>query len=284
MHAGFIGLGSLGTAMAGRLRDAGVTLTVWNRTRAKAEAFGAAVASSPADLVGRVPAVFLCLSTSDAVEAVLRGHDGLLSGDCAEKLIIDTTTNHHAPVPLFHELCAQRGARYVESPVAGSVVPAREGRLMAMVSGRPDDIAAARPYLDKIAAVIHDLGAPGQATRMKLINNLCLGAFLAALGEALATAEAAGIDRGQALDVLGDGAGKSSVLAAKREKLLTGDWSPHFSCAMIHKDLHCLQDLARDLGIPQHLAGVVKEQFGRTFKAGLAEADVAAIHEIFRRG
>lgn len=284
MDVGFIGLGSLGSAMATRLRDAGATLTVWNRTRAKADAFGAAVAASPSDLVGRVEAVFLCLSTSDAVEAVLRGHEGLLSGDCAGKLVIDTTTNHHAPAPLFHELCAQRGARYVESPVAGSVIPAREGRLMAMVSGRPDDIAAARPYLGLIATTIHVLGAPGQATRMKLINNLCLATAIAVLGEALATAETAGIDRAQALDVLGDGAAKGAVLAAKREKLLAGDWSPHFSCAMIHKDLHCLQDLARDLGIPQHLAGVVKEQFGRTFKAGLGDADVAAIHEVFRRG
>jgi 3-hydroxyisobutyrate dehydrogenase len=284
MHAGFIGLGSLGTAMATRLRGAGVTLTVWNRTRAKAEAFGAAVAASPADLIGRVPAVFLSLSTSDAVEAVLRGHDGLLGGDCAGKLVIDTTTNHHAPVPLFHELCAQRGARYVESPVAGSVVPALEGRLMAMVSGRPEDITAARPYLDLIATKVHVLGAPGQATRMKLVNNLCLGTFLAALGEALATAEAAGIDRTQALDVLGDGAGKGAVLASRGERMLAGDWSSHFSCAMMVKDLHCLQDLARDLGIPQHLAGVVKEQFARTFRAGLGDADVAAIHEIFRRG
>lgn len=284
MDVGFIGLGSLGTAMAQRLRDAGATLTVWNRTRAKAEAFGAAVAASPGDLVGRVEAVFLCLSTSDAVEAVLRGQGGILSGRCAGKLIIDTTTNHHAPVPLFHQLCAQRDARYIEAPVAGSVVPARAGRLTVMVSGRPDDVAAARPYLDLIAAVVHDLGAPGQATRMKLINNLVLGSLMAALGEALATAEAAGIDRAQALDVLADGAGRSGVLEAKRAKLLAGDWSPHFSCAMLHKDLHCLQDLARDLGVPQHLAGVVKEQFGRTFRAGLADADVAAILDVFRRG
>ncbi len=284
MDAGFIGLGSLGMAMTERLRAQGVALSVWNRTRARADALGVAVATSPANLVGRVPAVILCLANSDAVEAVLRGKDGVLAGDCADTLIIDTTTNHHAPVALFHQLCAQKGARYVEAPVAGSVVPAREGRLVAMVSGRPDDVAAARPYLELLASTIHVLGEPGLATRMKLINNLCLGTFMAVIAEALATAEAAGIPPAQALDVLGDGGAKSGVLGAKRQKLLDHDWSPQFSAAMIHKDLHCLQDLARDLGVPQHLAGVVKEQFGRMFRQGLADRDFAAIYEIFHRG
>ena len=284
MRAGFIGLGNLGRAMAQRLRDEGTELVVWNRTREKADAFGAEVAASPAALVGQVDVVILCLASSDAVEAVLRGQDGLLSGDCAGKVIVDTTTNHHAPVPLFHQLAQQKGARYVDAPVAGSVVPASQGKLVAMVSGRDEDVAAARPFLEKIAASIHVLPGPGQATRMKLINNLCLGTFMAVIAEALATADAAGIDREQALDVLADGGAKSGVIGAKRQKLLDRDYAPHFSCAMIHKDLHCLQDLARDLGRPEHIAGVVKEQFGRTFLKGRQDEDFAAIYGIFEEG
>ncbi len=282
MRAGFIGMGNLGRAIAGRLREQGVDLTVWNRTQAKAIAFGAPLADNPAALIGTESAVMLNLADSDAVEVVLRGKDGLLSGDCAGKLIIDTTTNHHAPVELFHELCRQKGARYVESPVAGSVVPAIAGKLIAMVSGEKADIDAARPYLELISASIHVLGAPGLATRMKLVNNLCLGTIMAVVGEALATAEAAGIDREQALQVLGEGGGKSLVLDAKRQKLLDRDYSPHFSAAMIYKDLHCLQDLARDLGRAQHLAGVVKEQFARLFLEGREKEDFSAIYEVFR--
>jgi len=284
MRAGLIGLGNLGRAMAGRLREQGVELNVWNRSRDKATALGLPLAEHPAELISEVPAVMLCLADSDAVEVVLRGQDGLLAGDCAGKLIIDTSTNHHAPVLLFHQLCRQKHARYVEAPVAGSVVPAAAGKLVAMASGEPRDVNAARPLLEKVAAVIHDLGAPGLATRMKLLNNLCVGAFMAALGEALATAEAAGIPREQALAVLGDGGGKSAVLEAKRQKLLDGDWSPHFSAAMLHKDLHCLQDLARDLGRPQYLAGLVKEHYARLFLAGREQQDFAAIYEVFREG
>jgi 3-hydroxyisobutyrate dehydrogenase len=289
MLAGFIGLGNLGRAMAARLASQGVDLVVWNRTADRAEAFaaghaGVMCAASPVAVIAAVPAVVLSLADSDAVEIVLRGKDGLLAGDCRDKLIIDTTTNHPAPVLLFHELCRQRGARYVEAPVAGSVAPASQGKLVVMASGEAADIDAARPWLDRLAATIHVLGAPGQATRMKLVNNLCLGTFMAAIGEALATAEAAGIDRDLALHVLGDGGGKSLVLEAKRQKLRDRDWSPHFSVGMIHKDLHYLQDLARELDRPQHLAGVVKEQYARLLMQGRRHDDFAAIYDLFAGG
>ncbi|HOX24433.1 MAG TPA: NAD(P)-dependent oxidoreductase [Candidatus Krumholzibacteria bacterium] len=284
MQAGFIGLGNLGRAMAGRLRETGVDLTVWNRTAAKAAAFGGRSAAHPAELISAVPAVVMSLADSDAVELVLRGERGLLSGDCAGKLVIDTTTNHHAPVLLFHQLCRQKGARYVEAPVAGSVVPASRGELVVMASGEPADVEAARPLLDRLAATIHVLGAPGLATRMKLVNNLCLATFMAVLGEALATAEAAGIDRTRAVAILGDGAGKSLVLDAKRQKLLDRDWSPQFAVGTIHKDLHCLQDLAREIGRPQHLAGVVKEQYARLILKGRAREDFSAVYDVFREG
>jgi 3-hydroxyisobutyrate dehydrogenase len=282
MQLGFVGLGNLGQAMARRYLDQGVRLTAWNRSPERARALDLPLAASPAALLDDVPAVVLCLASSDAVEVVLRGQDGLLAGDCADKLIIDTTTNHPAPVHLFHELCRQKGAQYVEAPVAGSVAPALAGKLVAMMSGTAEAVAAARPYLAPIAASIHELGGPGQATRMKLVNNLCLGTIMAVVGEALATAEAAGVDRDQALAVLGEGGGKSLVLDAKRQKLREEDWAPHFSAAMIHKDLHCLQDLARELKLPQHLAGVVKEQYARLLKDGRGDQDFAAIYDVFR--
>jgi len=284
MRAGFIGLGNLGRAMATRLQQQDVALSAWNRTAEKGRSLGLPVAASPAALIGDQEAVLMCLADSDAVEVVLRGREGLLAGECAGKLIIDLTTNHHAPVQLFHQLCKQKGARYVEAPVAGSVVPALAGKLVAMVSGEPQDVDAARPYLEPLTASIHELGAPGQATRMKLVNNLCLGTIMAVVGEALATAEAAGISREQALAVLAEGGGKSLVLDAKRQKLEDRDWSPHFSVGMIAKDLHCLQDLARELGRPQHLAGVVKEQYMRLVAAGHGDEDFAAIADLFERG
>jgi len=282
VQAGYIGLGALGSAMAGRLREQEVDLTVWNRSPEKSASFGGPVAATPAELISQVPVVFVCLADSNAVEVVLRGKDGLLAGDCGGKLIIDTTTNHHVPVTLFHTLARQKGAAYLEAPVAGSVVPAAGGALTVLVSGEATDHERALPYLEKIAARIFFLGGPGRATRMKLVNNLCLGTFMAGLAEALAVAEAAGLERETVLDVLAAGAGKSLVLDAKRQKLLDEDYAPHFSVGMIHKDLHCLQDLAREVDQPVVTGAVVKELFGRAIQLGLKESDFAAIFATLR--
>lgn len=285
LTAGFCGLGALGSAIAGRLSETGVELVVWNRNREKSDALsgtlGTPVANSPADLVSRVEVVFLCLTDSDAVELVLRGQDGLLAGDCQGKLIVDLTTNHHVPVVLFHELARAKGASYLEAPVLGSVVPASRGLLTVLASGDADDYERARPWLEKIGANLFHVGAPGQATRLKLVNNLCLGSFMATLAEALATAEAAGIDREQVLDVLAAGAGKSLVLDAKRQKLLDEDFTNHFSTAMIHKDLHCLQDLARELKRPLYTASVTKELFARAIQSGYGDDDFSGVYRIF---
>jgi 3-hydroxyisobutyrate dehydrogenase len=136
MKTGFIGLGCLGEAMAKRLSSLGVDLVVWNRTRAKAEDPRLPVAESPAELVSAVDMLFINLFDSEAVSSVLTGEDGLREGDCKGKIIIDTTTNHFARVAGFYEALEEKGAAYLESPVLGSVVPASQGTLTVLVSGR----------------------------------------------------------------------------------------------------------------------------------------------------
>ena len=178
---------------------------------------------------------------------------------------------------------AGRTAGRIRGLHALGVAPARAGPLTLLASGDRADYERALPYLERIGAARFFLGAPGLATRMKLINNLCLGAFMATLAEAMVTAEAAGISRKEALDVLAAGGGKSLVLDAKRDKLLAEDYSPHFSVAMIHKDLHFLQELARDLERPVLTGSVVKELFGRAIQQGWGDEDFAAIVKVFAK-
>ncbi len=281
MHAGFIGLGSLGRAMAGHLVETGVKLTVWNRTPGKAAGLAAEVAPSPAAVLEASTAVVLCLRDSDAVAEVLDSPLGILSGKLDGKLVIDTTTNHYARVLQFHDQIAGRGGRYLEAPVAGSVVPASQGALIVLASGTAEALAQGKPLLERIGRRIFHLPEPGLATRMKLINNLVLGNFMAALAEAVAWSEAVGLSRAQALEILAAGAGNSGVLSAKTQKLQDLDFSPHFSAAMIHKDLHYLQDLARDMRRPLWTAAVVKELFAETFRGGWGDEDFAGIYRIF---
>jgi len=282
MHIGFIGLGHLGKAIASRLLDCNHTLTVWNRTPAKAEGMQAAVVNSPA-AVADCGVIFLCMFDSSAVHAVLTGENGLLSGNIAGKIIVDVSTNHFKNVTAFHELCAKAGCTYLESPVLGSVVPATQGALTVLVSGSREGFERVRPILENIGKHLFFMDKPGQATKMKLINNLALGSFMATLAEALAIAEDCGMDRAEVLDILATGGGNSMVLNAKKEKLRTEDFSTHFSSALIYKDLHCLQDLAYEQKKTLFTGSVVKELFAKTFEQGISQEDFSAIYKIFKR-
>jgi len=282
MKAGFIGLGHLGKSVAKRLISEGIELMVWNRTREKASDLGALIADSPAALVSQVEILFMNLFDSAAVEAVLAGKDGILKVDCTGKIIIDTTTNHFELVAYFHELLRKQGVFYLESPVLGSVVPASQGALTVLVSGEKNAFDKALPYIEKIGKNIFFLEKPALATKMKLINNLALGSFMATIAEALAFGESAGINKSKVLDILGTGAGNSMVLNAKREKLLQEDFSTHFSSALIYKDLHYLQDLARALKRPLFTGSTAKELFGMTFSKGMDSLDFSGIYKIMK--
>lgn len=280
MKAGFIGLGHLGKTIAQRLIDEGVTLTVWNRTRDKAAGLEAGIAETPSHLLPDNDIIFVNLFDSGAVQSVMSGKGGLLEGDCRGKIIIDTTTNHFDSVGGFHELCEVRGARYLEAPVLGSVVPASEGKLTVLVSGDETAFETARPYLERIGKNIFYVVTPALATKMKLINNLVLGSFMATLSEAVSFGESAGLDKGKVLEILSAGAGNSGVLNAKREKLLKEDFSPHFSSALIYKDLRYLQDLAFALKRPLFTGSIAKELFAMVYAKNMEHLDFSAVYKV----
>lgn len=280
---GFIGLGYLGSAMARRLISEGIELVVWNRTRQKAIDLGMEVASSPADLARQADVIFLSLFDSTAVREVLSGKNGMLEADLLGKLVIDTSTNHFDDVLSFHGACAEAGCRYVEAPVLGSVVTASQGNLVVLASGQVEAFDAARPYLEKIGKSMFFLGEPGLATRMKLINNLVLGNFMAVIAEAVVMGEKTGLETEAVLEILSAGAGNSGVMNAKRQKILNNDFETHFSAALIYKDLHYLQDLAKTLGTPLFTAAVTKELFGMVFKDGDQGLDMSVIYKILKK-
>lgn len=284
MHLGFVGLGHLGKAIAGRLLDCGHTLTVWNRTPSKADGLKTEVASSPRAVAEKTEIIFVCMFDSAAVHAILSQENGLLSTDLSGKVIVDLSTNHFKEVPLFHALCAKAGGIYLEAPVLGSVVPASQGALTVLVSGKEAGYEQVKPVLENIGKNIFFLKEPGLATKMKLINNLTLGSFMATIAEALSLGETIGLAKEEILDILSVGGGNSLVLNAKKNKLLQEDFSTHFSSALIYKDLHCLQDLAYEEKKTLFTGAVVKELYGRTFEEGIAQEDFSAIYKLFKKG
>jgi len=283
MKVGFIGLGHLGKTIAKRLIGQGVDLVVWNRTKEKAADIGVPVATSPADLISQADVVFLNLFDSNAVAAVLDGENGLLRGRCHGKIIIDTTTNHFDSVGGFYEAARQHGAHYLETPVLGSVVPASNGALTVLVSGDKDAYEQVKPLLEKIGKAIFYLGEPTLATKMKLVNNMVLGTLMATGAEAVALGEAAGVSRETVVNIILAGAGNSAVLNGKKDMLIREDFPTQFSSALIYKDLHYLQDLAKSLKRPLFTGSATKELYAMTFSKGIAAEDFAAIYKIFRQ-
>lgn len=282
MKVGFIGLGHLGKTIAQHLIAEGVPLSVWNRTVGKSAGMGVPVEENPRQLVAHTDVVILNLFDSTAVKSVLEGPDGLFGGDCTGKIIIDTTTNHFEDVLGFHRLVAEHGAMYLECTLLGSVVPASQGALTILVSGDAAVYEKVKPLLEKIGKTIHFLGEPAMATKIKLINNLVLGSFMATCAEAVSLGEAVGLTREKVIGILLTGAGNSMVLNAKKENLARDEFPTQFSSALIYKDLHYLQDLCRTMKKPLFTGSIVKELYAVTRSKGFDDQDFSAIYRVFR--
>ncbi len=283
MEIGFIGLGNLGRAIAQRLIDQGIKLTVWNRSIEKAKGLRAEVASSPKELGEKVDLVFICLFDSEAVNEVVSGAKGLMRGGFIGKTVVDLTTNHFKEVDEIRNYVTKLGALYLEAPVAGSVIPASEGNLTVFVSGPRAAYDTAYPYISRFGKNIYYLEKPTLATKMKLINNLLLGSFMASIGEAVALGEKAGIPKEELIEMLSSGAGNSGVFSAKKDRMLKDNFDPHFAVDAIYKDLHFLQDLARDLKRPLFTGSVAKELFGLAMAHGMENQDFSVVYKLLKK-
>ncbi|PUE64297.1 NAD(P)-dependent oxidoreductase [Arcobacter caeni] len=283
MKIGFIGLGNLGRAICTRLASLGDELIVYNRNKEKIKDLPYKKTNTPKDILKECEVIFLCLFDSAAVENILTQENGLLCEELKGKTIIDLTTNHYEEVLKFHKLVNDIGGNYLENPVFGSVAPALNGALTVVNSGKIEVFERVKPILEKIAIEIFHLEVPSSATKMKLINNLCLGSFMATLAECTALAENCEIPKAKALEILGVGGGQSLVLKAKTQKLISEDFSAHFSNNAINKDLHLVQDLAYNLKQPLYSACVPKELFSKMKMMGKGEEDFSSIYQLFKK-
>ena len=283
MKIGFIGLGNLGQAICERLTSVDVELIIYNRNKEKIKDLPYEKANTPKELLNECEVIFLCLFDSNAVKEILTQDNGLLCEELKGKTIIDLTTNHYEEVLQFHKMVNDIGGNYLENPVFGSVAPALKGLLTVVSSGKKEVFDKVKPILEKIAVEIFHLEVPSSATKMKLINNLCLGSFMATLAECTALAENCEIPKAKALEILGVGGGQSLVLKAKTQKLIDEDFSAHFSNNAINKDLHLVQDLAYNLKQPLYTAAIPKELFSKMKMMGKGEEDFSSIYKLFKK-
>ena len=283
MKVGFIGLGNLGRAIVKRLVKQGVEVLLWNRTKEKALELGLPVAESPADLIKQVDRVFLIVFDSSASEEVIFGKGGLVEGGVEGKTIVDMTTNHYGYARMAYEELRKLGAYYLDAPILGSVIPAERGELTVLVGGDRQRFEENKPIFEKFCRNIFYVGEAGNASRLKLINNMVLGGFMQVLSEAIAIGELAGFSREQVIEVLESGAGKSYLLEVKKKKLLESDYSVHFSVDLIHKDLHYAEDMVKGLGAFSFSLQNVKNAYALAKYLGMGSEDFSVLVELYKR-
>lgn len=244
----FLGLGVMGGAMAANLARAGLEVSAWNRTPGRPEARaaeGAGVVLRPSidEAVDAVGVVMVCVADGpDVREVLLDRRDGVVARAEPGTLIVDFSTIGPAAARHLHTELAGARLRYLDAPVTGGDVGARNATLTVMVGGEPADLEEARPYLAHLASAVHLCGPAGQGQAMKLANQVLCALNLIGVAEALALAEALGADPAQVVDVCSTGAGGSWALSNLGPRIVAGDLDPGFMTRHMVKDLRLVAE------------------------------------------
>ena len=277
---GFVGLGKMGAVMAPRFLEAGHTLTVWNRSSAKAAPLvkrGATLAGSPDEVASASDVVVSILGDDASVIEVYEGANGLLSGEIADTLFIDmSTVQPHTSIQIGSSVAAAGGV-FVESPVSGTVAPAIDGKLFGLMGGSDDAVTRAQPFLDVLCRRTIHAGAVGQGALMKLAVNLPLGVYWQDLAEAVALGEAGGLDRKLILETIADSSAALAVLGLKTPAILGEPGAVAFDVASMQKDMLAMVETASGLGVPLPAASASLTSYAAAKANGMGEEDAVAI-------
>jgi 3-hydroxyisobutyrate dehydrogenase len=285
MRIGVCGTGRMGSSIAQRLMAVGHEIGVWNRDMAKTTPLteaGAKAFASPAELVENCETIIVMLLNDAASEAVYREPAGILQGTLTGKLVIDMSTVRPDTMQSIGASVSQRGAAFVESPVGGSVGPAREGKLFALVGGEQADVARARPILEQLCRRIEHVGELGSGATLKLAINLPLLVYWQALGESLTICKPLNLAPGRLIDILSDTAGTPTAMKGRGDfiaKVLAGQPAGEtaFSLSAAKKDLATAIQFAAFINAELPVAASALACFEEAEAAGFGNADATTI-------
>jgi 3-hydroxyisobutyrate dehydrogenase-like beta-hydroxyacid dehydrogenase len=276
---GWIGIGRMGYAMAERLAKAGCDLTVYNRTREKAEPlakYGAKIVGRPADLAG-CDLVFTMVSTGDDVKEVLEGKDGVFAGSGKPKMIVDSTSISIDASTEIRKSLAARGVKLLAAPVSGNAKVIKAGKLTYCVSGPADAYELAKPYLAAIGASVSYVG-DGELSRIaKICHNVFLAVTIQSLAEITVLAQKAGMSRQAFLDFLNKSVMGSTFSKYKTPALVNLDMSVTFTPALLRKDIDLGLDAGRELEVPMPLTSITRDLVQSLIGNGYGDQDFAAL-------
>lgn len=285
MRVAVIGVGVMGSAIAGRLLDTGATITLFNRSPdrcAPLAARGASVAHSPAEAASAADFVVLSLNSADIVEAVVFGPAGIASGADARALLVDMSSIAPArTAELAARLHAACGMGWVDAPLSGGAPAALRGELTLMLGGESADVARAEALLSRLSARRTHFGPAGAGQTVKLINQMLVASAFVAVAEATRFAEGHGVDATRLPAALAGGRADSRILQEFMAKMARRDYTPTGRIANMVKDLDAVETAAAARGLALPLTQVVAGLHRQLVAAGRGEEDNAALMRLF---
>lgn len=282
-EVGYIGLGVMGSSIVRRLLAAGHRVTVWNRTREKADpvlAEGARWADSPREVAAACDLVFTMVTNTEAVRAVTEGVDGILAGLRPGAIYVDMSTASPSNTRALAERVASAGAAMLDSPVSGTSVTVDQGKASLMVGGEPEAFERARPVLEAIGAKVIHVGPSGSAVTMKIAVNLSLAVQMLAFSEGVLLAEKSGITRAKAVEVMLASVIASPMVAYRGPLVLGHPDDVWFDCHMMQKDMNLALELGRQLEVPLPTTAVTNEMLTAANGMGIGERDFAVLFDV----
>jgi 3-hydroxyisobutyrate dehydrogenase len=265
--------------MASRLLSMGFPLTVYNRSREKAEKYaasGALVADTPRE-AARADIVIAMVADDAASRGVWLGADGALAGTSPGKLLLDSSTISVAWVKELAAAAAQKGCEFLDAPVTGTKPHASSGELFFMVGGSASGFDRAREVLSALGREVLHLGPTGSGALIKLINNFVCGVEAASFAEAMALVNASGLDREKSISVLGNSALASPLIKRMLTSLGTNDFTPNFPLKLMTKDIGYAINEAGRVGVPLQTALPALDVFRNAVEKGLGDQDFSAV-------
>jgi 3-hydroxyisobutyrate dehydrogenase len=280
---GWIGAGRMGAAMATRLAKAGTKVTVWNRTRAKAEPlaeFGCSIADSIAELRG-MDVVFTMVSTNKDLEQVLLGDGGLLAEPAeVPRIVVDCSTVDQSASEAMRAACAERGVAFLASPVSGNGKVVKAGMLTLVASGPEDTFRQVQPLLEQIGQSVTYVGEGDVSRLVKICHNIMLGVVTQCMAEITVLAEKGGVSRAAFLEFLNNSVMGSVFTRYKSPAFVNLDYTPTFTPILLRKDFDLGFAAAHDLDVPMPVAAATAAAVQASVSSGRVEEDFSILLDL----
>jgi 3-hydroxyisobutyrate dehydrogenase-like beta-hydroxyacid dehydrogenase len=276
---GWIGTGRMGYQLALRLLNAGYDVAAYNRTRAKCEPLaehGAKIVDRPADLADR-DIVFIMVSADSDLAAVISDHGGLLTGDQAPKVVVDSSTVSMETSARIREIVEAVGAQFLAAPVSGNPKVIAAGMMTVAASGPREVFDTVEPLLTTFGRGVTYVGEGEVARLVKIAHNVFLGVVIESLAEITVLAERGGVSRSAFLSFLNDSVLGSTFSRYKSPALVNLDFHPTFTTALLRKDLQLGLSAGKELGVPMPLAAAADMLIAQAIGAGYSEDDFATL-------